>query len=487
MKTKKLLLKTFSLLAFLIMLMPSYAQVGIGTLTPDSSAMLDVTSTSKGMLTPRLTSAERLAISNPANGLLVYDTSENAFYFYKGSVWTKIDSEVRTNYKLIKSATDLSSELTAGGGSEYKLDANTLYEINGAISISNPINLNNSYVLGLDTNEDKLIKTSGGSLFIGNKGGSLKNVTLVNSTGSIFNLAGSASENLIIRDLVIANSASVGTINSYGLVFTSVIQFVGNTTGIVYSNITNLLISNVGWFSSNAGTYETYTGTFNSIEKQGGFMVINGSNKGIDVSSNPTVANAVLNGVTFSGTSTEYVKKYTVGTYPNYNFNNSWTVNCPGIKLESDEVATANIYYDGTITTGFVQTVANGSPFNLTGNSNSNSTTVVNVLRTASPQNNRITYLGKRTRTFQVNAALSVRGNSGVGDYYAFFIRKNGTTSLVETNTLMRVNNTSDISSNAISGTVELATNDYIEIWGMRLTGSGTNSITVFSLNLNMR
>ena len=134
-----------------------------------------------------------------------------------------------------------------------------------------------------------------------------------------------------------------------------------------------------------------------------------------------------------------------------------------------------------------MQSITNNSPLNLRGNSNSNTTTLVNELRTMSAQDNRITYTGEKTRTFQVNAALSIRGNSGVGDYYAFFIRKNGTTTLTETNTLMRVNNTSDISSNAISGTVELAPNDYIEIWGQRLTGSGSTSITVFSLNLSIQ
>lgn len=68
-----------------------------------------------------------------------------------------------------------------------------------------------------------------------------------------------------------------------------------------------------------------------------------------------------------------------------------------------------------------------------------------------------------------------------------FSLEKNGTDTLTETNTLMRVNSTTDISSNAISGTVELAPNDYIEIWGQRLIGSGTTSITVFSLNLSIK
>ncbi len=58
----------------------------------DASAMLDVSSTSKGMLVPRMTTSQRNAISSPATGLLVYDTDENNFYFYDGSKWTLIES-----------------------------------------------------------------------------------------------------------------------------------------------------------------------------------------------------------------------------------------------------------------------------------------------------------------------------------------------------------------------------------------------------------
>lgn len=44
---------------------------------PQSSAMLDVSSTSKGMLIPRLTTAQRKAIVNPANGWMIFDSSVN--------------------------------------------------------------------------------------------------------------------------------------------------------------------------------------------------------------------------------------------------------------------------------------------------------------------------------------------------------------------------------------------------------------------------
>lgn len=136
----KLPLKTLLLLLFLCCNYSSLAQVGIGTTSPNSSSILDVTSTDKGLLTPRMTSTERIAIATPADGLLVYDTTESAFYYYKVSVWTRMDSEKRNNHKLIKSAADLGEELANGGGSEYLLSSNTLYEINGTILLTQSIN-----------------------------------------------------------------------------------------------------------------------------------------------------------------------------------------------------------------------------------------------------------------------------------------------------------------------------------------------------------
>jgi hypothetical protein len=69
------------------------AQVGINTdnSTPNPSAMLDVQSTTKGMLIPRMTSALRAAIGSPVNGLMVYQTDGvSGVYYYNGSVWQRI-------------------------------------------------------------------------------------------------------------------------------------------------------------------------------------------------------------------------------------------------------------------------------------------------------------------------------------------------------------------------------------------------------------
>lgn len=63
------------------------AQQGIGTTTPHSSAILDVTSTSKGVLVPRVSQTQMENISTPVAGLQVYNTTKNCLYTYTGSAW----------------------------------------------------------------------------------------------------------------------------------------------------------------------------------------------------------------------------------------------------------------------------------------------------------------------------------------------------------------------------------------------------------------
>jgi hypothetical protein len=66
-----------------------FAQVGIGTATPVASAQLDITSTNKGLLIPRVLQANRPA--SPVNGLLIYQTDGTpGFYYYDGAAWNML-------------------------------------------------------------------------------------------------------------------------------------------------------------------------------------------------------------------------------------------------------------------------------------------------------------------------------------------------------------------------------------------------------------
>jgi hypothetical protein len=64
--------------------------VGIGTPTPAASAVLDITSTTQGVLFPRLTTTQVNAIVSPANGLTVYNTTLSVLCFYDGTAWKKL-------------------------------------------------------------------------------------------------------------------------------------------------------------------------------------------------------------------------------------------------------------------------------------------------------------------------------------------------------------------------------------------------------------
>ncbi len=87
------LLIVCSLLCF--KLSASYSQnnnVGIGTNTPDASAVLDLQATDKGILIPR---TDTNLVIAPAVGLLIYETGDNTFYYFDGSFWRAFGWKVR--------------------------------------------------------------------------------------------------------------------------------------------------------------------------------------------------------------------------------------------------------------------------------------------------------------------------------------------------------------------------------------------------------
>lgn len=85
----------------IIAVTPAIAQkdnVGIGTTKPDQSAVLDVSSSTKGLLMPRMSLQQRSSIQNPAQGLVVYQTDFlSGFYFYDGTEWKPMTSETKAN------------------------------------------------------------------------------------------------------------------------------------------------------------------------------------------------------------------------------------------------------------------------------------------------------------------------------------------------------------------------------------------------------
>ena len=64
-----------------------FTSLGVGVATPEASSLLDVTSTTKGFLPPRMTTAQRNAIGSPSPGLTIYNTTTTALNYYDGANW----------------------------------------------------------------------------------------------------------------------------------------------------------------------------------------------------------------------------------------------------------------------------------------------------------------------------------------------------------------------------------------------------------------
>ena len=99
----------------------SFAQVGIGTTTPNASAKLELSSTTQGFLPPRMTSLQRAAIASPAAGLMVYQTDgTEGIYYFNGSSWIYVIN-----------ASSGTLPVSSGGTGSTTLTSNALLTGNG--------------------------------------------------------------------------------------------------------------------------------------------------------------------------------------------------------------------------------------------------------------------------------------------------------------------------------------------------------------------
>ncbi len=87
----------FTLLAAVLFTATTFAQVGINNENPDASAALDITSTTGGLLIPRMTETQRDAINPAATGLMIYQTDGTpGFYYYNGNSWSEVGATSAT-------------------------------------------------------------------------------------------------------------------------------------------------------------------------------------------------------------------------------------------------------------------------------------------------------------------------------------------------------------------------------------------------------
>ncbi len=240
-------MKNFLFVAFVALTFSANAQMGIGTTNPDASAQLDISATDKGLLLPRLTTSQISAITNPAAGLLVYNSSTSKFQGFSNKFSTKSQPlYVKANFNVNKdnSAGD-------GFGQTFTISYNTTL---------NSINVGFENYTG--NNIDIIVRIYAGTAPTG---------SLPTPIGSVTNTFAATSAGAFGILLFTFNTPITLAPGSY--------YFVASTTGSsslnINTNTSNFTDNNFNYDTITEHFFQTVNGSFNIIDKYAAQFTLN--------------------------------------------------------------------------------------------------------------------------------------------------------------------------------------------------------------------
>jgi hypothetical protein len=228
--------------------------------TADASSILDVKSTNKGMLVPRMTTTQRTAIIAPANGLLVYDTDVKSFWYYNGAAWTNITGgggggSLTLPYDATVSLPGTAFKIANTNGNSIEVASTNGSGVYGYSENGSGINANstNSFGLLASSAQSNAIRAFSGN---GNP-----TIYATNTNASGVAISGNSS----LHDAILGTSAGAGKAGIYG-------TSTANGYGVR------------GFSVSGTGTY----GSSNT-----GYGIIASSNSGVGLRTSSTSGNAL--------------------------------------------------------------------------------------------------------------------------------------------------------------------------------------------------
>lgn len=409
----KLRLKTAFTIAFILVSFSHlFSQVGISTtaITPNSSSILELRSTTLGFLPPRMATTERDAISTPATGLVIYNTTTNLLNFYNGSSWQITSTGTGTVSSV--------SVVSANGFAGTVATATTTPAITISTSVSGILKGNGTAISAATAGTDYQVPITTGDVTT-----SGATATIANSAVTLAKMANMATASLIYRKTAGSGAPEVNTLatlkTDLGLTGTNsgdqTITLTGDVTGsgtgsfattIGAGKVTNTMLA--GSISlttkvtgtlpiANGGTNSTATPTnggiaygdgtaiqYSTAGTQGQVLTSNGASAptwkdsrtivelASDVVNNNATANTIadVTGLSFAVTAgTIYRFKATIYyTSASTNTGSRWSVSGPA----SPTFLSYSSNYSLTATT---QTLNNLSAYDLPANSNANSLT----------------------------------------------------------------------------------------------------------------
>jgi hypothetical protein len=228
----------------------STGNVGLGTSAPHSSALLDMTSTTQGMLVPRMTKAQRDAIISPATGLLIYQTNSTpGFYYNDGSEWKAVAP---------KNANKSLSNLTAPTAVNVEL----LPQTDSAINLgSATLRWKNLFAAGDATINGLTVGKGGGGIGTNTAAGY---AALYSNTTGYYNTA-AGYQSLFFNTTGVDNTAAGG------------FALYSNTTGNfnTAAGFRSLYSNTTGYYNTAAGYQSLYSNTTGYSNTAAGFAALN--------------------------------------------------------------------------------------------------------------------------------------------------------------------------------------------------------------------
>jgi hypothetical protein len=309
------------------------AQVGIGTVTPNTSAVLDVESTTKGLLLPRLTTLQRDEIVLPVAGLTIFNSTKECLEWYDGVLWyNACGSQSSTNgtaivssYNCIKANAGIMTEGVPVSGVTQTITATVVAK--GTYNISttaNGVTFSGSGTFSGTGAQDIVLTATGAPTFTGSKKFILNTTPSCNFTRTTVNASTNGSA---VVSAYNCTKSSSGTMNE----------------GVPVSGVTQTITATV----VTIGTYNIST-TANGVtfSGSGDFSGTGAQNIVLTASGTPTVIGS---------------HSFTLNATPNCNFNRttlSATTNGTGIVSMYDcTKASAGTITEGIPVSGVTQTI----------------------------------------------------------------------------------------------------------------------------------
>lgn len=472
--------------------------VGISTTgaTPNTNAILDIVSPStgqgKGLLIPRITYAQRTTASEAgglldgsgnlnggaAQGLMVYQTDASGdgegFYYNKSTTstpnWIYVsnsEESQRCGLVYIKSLADFPTPV----GGVISLADYYIYEICGSVNIgTNRIELGaNNMICGKNKFNDALIYTGSENMITGNnKNFSIKTLSLVSATSgsAVFCISGS-TQMVHVYDILFNGCNSGGIFNGAFSVNIDDIGMMNCGTGFTFRGKIYYYFYNNNKHCTNTGTLVNITsGTIYCLQMQGNYFDVPSGAIALNIaSSGLAVSDAIITGNFFRGS----------GTY------------ISGISTESiGYIFEGNSGIKDSDAFGFCRFLANS-------NATSVGSTYPTYYKVSGTNNgaygerfdysvdNRLKYKGIKT----ITAKFILNGNveaTSPNENIMIAVYKNGTTRIEEVE--IRTMNSNQPYGMSINGSVELETDDYLEIWVSNLTSTANVRIVDFQFRV---